>query len=67
MSKIESASGFCPILTKGPDAAIECSHDCAWFNPTVNKCDVSVIADYLIREPEQMQRLLELAEDQEEA
>ena len=67
MSKIESASGFCPILTKGSDSQISCSGDCLWFNPTANKCDVSVIADYLIREPEQMQRLLELVEDQEEA
>ena len=51
----KAPNGFCPILAGLSASDSECNHDCAWFNPRANRCDVNVIADFLLREPDIME------------
>lgn len=65
--KSKSPNGFCPILAGLSACDDECKHDCAWFNPTAMRCDINVIADFVLRNPDIMEILEErLPADTEE-
>ena len=43
---------FCPILSIGNDKPIACQKNCAWYNPNASMCDLSVIAQIELHDPD---------------
>lgn len=48
---------FCPVLSIGSDEPISCQHNCEWFNPTAQMCDLSIIANLKLQDPDALDLL----------
>ena len=43
---------FCPILSIGSNEPVSCQHNCEWYNPTAEMCDLSIIAQLKLQDPD---------------
>ena len=58
---------YCPVLSAGYKKDTACSNECAWFNVTAGRCDMNVLADYLLKEESLMDLLPRKAETAEKS
>lgn len=43
---------FCPILTRSLEKPVKCQENCQWRNAYTKSCDINVIADILLKDPD---------------